>query len=109
MQIASVRMDVDTVDLFSESCACATLLGAGKFGENTHRVKRLDERLIAGARTARIRRKPDAAADVSGHALERVALKRAAGDPVRLVLPLATPSTIASIFIADYSNFNSNQ
>ena len=32
VQIASVWMDVDTVDFFSESYDCAILLGAGKFG-----------------------------------------------------------------------------
>jgi len=30
-------------------------------------------------------------------------------DPVRLACPLTTPSTIESIFIADYSNSNTNQ
>ena len=35
VQIASVWMDVDTVDFFSESYDCAILLGAGKFGEAT--------------------------------------------------------------------------
>ncbi|WP_254624557.1 hypothetical protein [Burkholderia diffusa] len=88
-QIASVWMDVDTVDLFRESCDCAILLGAGKFGENTHCVKLFDEWLIAGARTARIPRKPDAAADVSGQTLQRIAPKRAAGDPAAIRQPFA--------------------
>ncbi|MEK6355941.1 MAG: LysR substrate-binding domain-containing protein [Burkholderia cenocepacia] len=46
VQIASVWMDVDTVDFFSESYDCAILLGAGKFGESTHCVKLFDEWLI---------------------------------------------------------------
>ena len=43
VQIASVWMDVDTVDFFSESYDCAILLGAGKFGEATQCVKLFDE------------------------------------------------------------------
>ncbi|WP_278190125.1 LysR substrate-binding domain-containing protein [Burkholderia sp. HI4860] len=46
VQIASVWMDVDTVDFFSESYDCAILLGAGKFGEATQCVKLFDEWLI---------------------------------------------------------------
>ncbi|KVN67761.1 LysR family transcriptional regulator [Burkholderia ubonensis] len=46
VQITSVWMDVDTVDFFSEPYDCAILLGAGKFGEDTHCVKLFDEWLI---------------------------------------------------------------
>ncbi|MBW5807383.1 LysR family transcriptional regulator [Burkholderia sp. COPS] len=46
VQIASVWMDVDTVDFFSESYDCAILLGTGKFGEATQCVKLFDEWLI---------------------------------------------------------------
>lgn len=46
VQIASVWMDVDTVDFFSEPYDCAILLGGGRFGEGTHSVKLFDEWLI---------------------------------------------------------------
>jgi len=46
VQSASVWMDVDTVDFFSEPYDCAILLGAGKFGEDTQCAKLFDEWLI---------------------------------------------------------------
>jgi LysR family transcriptional regulator, glycine cleavage system transcriptional activator len=46
VQIASVWMDIDTVDFFSEPFDCAILLGAGKFGDDTRCVKLFDEWLI---------------------------------------------------------------
>lgn len=46
VQITSVWMDVDTVDFFSEPYDCAILLGAGRFGEDTHCIKLFDEWLI---------------------------------------------------------------
>lgn len=46
VQITSVWMDVDTVDFVSEPYDCAILLGAGRFGEQTHCEKLFDEWLI---------------------------------------------------------------
>lgn len=46
VQIASVWMDIDLVDFFSEPYDCAILLGAGKFGDDTRCVKLFDEWLI---------------------------------------------------------------
>lgn len=46
VQITSVWMDVDTVDFLSEPYDCAILLGAGRFGEETHCAKLFDEWLI---------------------------------------------------------------
>lgn len=46
VQAASVWMDIDNVDFFSEPYDCAILLGNGYFGANTAAVKLFDEWLI---------------------------------------------------------------
>lgn len=46
VQIASVWMDIDTVDFFTEPYDCAILLGAGHFGEGTSSAKLFDEWLV---------------------------------------------------------------
>lgn len=46
VQAASVWMDIDSVDFFSEPYDCAILLGNGHFGANTAAAKLFDEWLI---------------------------------------------------------------